>query len=227
MECCYTGCPDMDHVEEELQELITLDAVQDEIDIVYDPPRTPPALCDAETGEKQGTGSNVCPNENLVQLVEKSSDALPVGDTDIIYGIELLGAIDDNIGTSIRFKVDNIFDNDADVYVRYEKKVGEYMNTPECHAMPDTPSGCDVAADTIEVGCIEFPDTEPFALVDLYFVSNEPTSFITQNANDEREVHKCCHPPNEYNTGNGFGVVKYTFKIQCTCPTSEDTGYAI
>merc|ERR1712086_22820 len=152
---------------------------------------------------------------------------LPQDQEDLIYGIVLEGVKDDNIGRSIKFKVDNIFANEADVFVRYEKKVGQYANEPMCESMPNTKSGCDVNAKSIEVGCIEFGNgVEPFALVDLYFASKEPNSFIKQIAADDTTVHKCCKAPETYNE-EGYGVVKYTLKIQCACPDGGGDGYSL
>merc|ERR1712085_2779 len=100
------------------------------------------------------------------------------------------------------------------------KKVGEFANDPACESMPNTQSGCDVDATEIEVGCVEFPNVEPFALVDIFFVSNEATSFIKLNAAADTAVEKCCKPPDAYQFDeNGYGVLKYTLKIQCSCPT--------
>ena len=80
--------------------------------------------------------------------------------------------------------------------------------------MPNVVAGCDLEALEIEVGCIEYPVVEPFALVDVYFASNEDP-FVLNNAAPETEVEKCCKPP-DYD--RGYGVIKYTFKIECTCP---------
>ena len=228
MECCYGGCDTIDLIEEELVLLNKVDTVEE--DIFYDPPALPPPMCEEENNDKRLTGDLVCPNseKSIVEIVHKSSDELPLADQeDLIYGIVLEGVKDDNIGRSIKFKVDNIFANEADVFVRYEKKVGQYANEPMCESMPNTKSGCDVDAKSIEVGCIEFGNgVEPFALVDLYFASKEPNSFIKQIAADDTTVHKCCKAPETYNE-EGYGVVKYTLKIQCACPDGGGDGYSL
>lgn len=218
MECCFGGCGTIDHQEDELEKLNKIGT--DEEDLVYDPPALPTPMCDEDN--KFSTGESVCPDSaNIIEIVQKSSDALPLADQDLLYGIVLEGLKDDNIGRSIKFKVDNIFENEADIFVRYEKKVGQYTNEPMCESMPNTKSGCDISAPSIEVGCIEFGNgVEPFALVDLFFVSNEPTSFIKQNALPTQKVHKCCKAPDIYNNDD-YGVVTYTLKIQCTCPTDN------
>lgn len=225
IDCCYGGCNQIDHVEEELVELQTFSVEVEEEDLMYDAPIDPAPLCDEESGEKSRTGKSVCPTSGSDRIVEikhrSSDDELPIGDQDILYGIVLEGRKDENVGTSIKFKVDNIFDTEADIFVSYEKKVGIYGNQPMCESMLNTKSGCDVDAKSIEVGCIEFPGKAPFALVNLYFVSNNPTSFIKQNAKDDRAVHKCCPTPDLYNADDTYGVVKYTLEIQCTCPNDE------
>jgi hypothetical protein len=177
--------------------------------------------CD-EFGYK-ATGDSVCPasDKGIVSLVQRSSDRLPLKDLDLIYGIELENAKDDNGGRSIKFRVDNPFADEADIFVRYKKKVGQYANEPRCKSMPNTKSGCDLDAPEIEVGCIEFPGVEPFALVDVYFVSKQENSFIKLNAKGGAAVEKCCKPPAEYSDDN-YGVVKYTYQIQCACPTPSN-----
>jgi hypothetical protein len=173
--------------------------------------------CD-EFGYK-ATGDSVCPasDKGIVSLVQRSSNRLPRENLDLIYGIELENAKDDNGGRSIKFRVGNPFADEADIFVRYKKKVGQYANEPRCESMPNTKSGCDLDAPEIEVGCIEFPGVEPFALVDVYFVSKQENSFIKLNAKGGAAVEKCCKPPAEYSDDN-YGVVKYTYQIQCACP---------
>ena len=41
-----------------------------------------------------------------------------------------------------------------------------------------------------------------------------------------RVVHKCCKAPETYNE-EGYGVVKYTLKIQCACPDGGGDGYSL
>lgn len=218
VECCYGGCGTFDEVEEEIADFVELSDMTEDVDIVFDPPvLVEEPLCD-ENG-KSSTSDSVCPDNNIVQIVHQSSE-LPSGDDDIIYGIVLEDAKDDNVGRSVKFRVDNIFSDEADVYVRYEKKVGEFANDPACESMPNTKSGCDADANEIEVGCVEFPNVEPFALVDIYFVSNKANSFIKMNAEDDTAVEKCCKPPDVYNVDD-YGVIKYTLKIQCTCPNQD------
>jgi hypothetical protein len=173
--------------------------------------------CD-EFGYK-ATGDSVCPasDKGIVSLVQRSSNRLPRENLDLIYGIELENAKDDNGGRSIKFRVGNPFADEADIFVRYKKKVGQYANEPRCESMPNTKSGCDLDAPEIEVGCIEFPGVEPFALVDVYFVSKQEDSFIKLNAKGGAAVKKCCKPPAEY-SDDDYGVVKYTYQIQCACP---------
>jgi hypothetical protein len=101
-------------------------------------------------------------------------------------------------------------------YCKKEDKYEEDMKL-RCESMPNTKSGCDLDAPEIEVGCVEFPGVEPFALVNVYFVSKQEDSFIKLNAKDGAAVEKCCKPTAEYNNDD-YGVVKYTYKIQCACP---------
>ena len=85
---------------------------------------------------------------------------------------------------------------------------------PTCESMPLTP-GCKREAPIIEVGCHEYEGVEPFALVNLYFASNSD-SFVKEISSGDVKIDKCCKPPEEY--ANGYGIVAYTFEIQCVCP---------
>jgi len=215
VECCYGGCSTFDQIEEEITTITTLS--ENEEDIIFDINFfTPPPLCD-ET-YRHATGETACPSTpSGIVKVQHQTAAVPTGEP-IIYGIVFEEAKDDNVGRSIKFRVDNPFENNADIFVRYEKKVGAFANDPACESMSNVVAGCDLEAPEIEVGCIEYPGVEPFALFDVYFASNEDP-FVLNNATPETEVEKCCKPP-DYNSG--YGVIKYTFKIECTC--SDGTG---
>ena len=191
------------------------------------PVQQPQGLCDdtgymAATGERYmaATGDSVCPasDKGIVSLVRKSHDRLPC---DLIYGIELedVKDVDVNLGRSVKFRVYNAFADEADIFVRYQEKTGRYANEARCESMPSTKSGCDPDAPEIQAACIEFPGVTPFALVDIYFVSRKPNSFIKLYAKADTAVHTCCQPPDEYDGGD-YGVVKYTYEIQCACQSS-------
>lgn len=109
----------------------------------------------------------------------------------------------------VKFRVNDPFQTEADVFVRYEKHVCRF-GKDVCEIYDNTVAGCDLKAPEINVGCIEYPNVTPFALVDVYFASKD--SFVLSNAD---EVNKCCHPP-DY---SGFVVIKYAFTIECSCPS--------
>jgi len=204
VDCCYGGC---DTFDDTIDEIVKCVIENDDILIFPVPP-----LCH-ET-YFHATGETACPStpSGIVKLQHQTA-AVPTGEP-IIYGIVFEEAKDDNVGRSIKFRVDNPFENNADIFVRYEKKVGAFANDPACESMSNVVAGCDLEAPEIEVGCIEYPGVEPFALFDVYFASNVDP-FVLNNATPETEVEKCCKPP-DYNSG--YGIIKYTFKIQCTCP---------
>jgi hypothetical protein len=97
----------------------------DDVDTQNGPEKTL-GQCD-EYGYK-ATGDSVCQasDKGIVSLVQKSSDRSPRDDPDLIYGIELEYAKDDNVGRSIKFRVANPFADEADIFVRYKKMVGHY-----------------------------------------------------------------------------------------------------
>lgn len=208
LDCCLTRCNFIDEVIEEITDMVTL-SEKDE-DAVYDLREDPEtAICDGDV--YLDTGETVCPTASgsVVKVLHETA-AIPDGEP-IIYGISFGDSLDDNHGREVSFRVGNPFGSNADTFVRYEKKVGQFANDPACDNLLDTASGCQVEAPEITVGCIEYPNTEPFAIVDVYFAS------VDLSSDGETEVEKCCHPP-EY---NGVGVIKYSFKIQCGCPDDQ------
>jgi len=213
IECCYGGCDTFDSVENEIVSITTLSTFDE--DIVYND-FVPTPICN-ET-YKQSTSETACPSsKSIVELVQTSAE-IPEQEP-ILYGIVIEPpAKDENIGQTVKFSVANPFKDYADVYVRYMKKVGVYAMDQTCYNMPNTVAGCDQKAPVIEVGCHEYPGIGAFALIDIYFASNKD-SFIIDNTM-VNTVDKCCKPPSSYKE-DGYGVIKYTFKIQCSCP--EDT----
>lgn len=208
LDCCLTRCNFIDEVIEEITDMVTLSDKEE--DAVYDLREAPEtAICDGALYDD--TGETVCPTASgsVVKVLHETA-AIPDGEP-IIYGISFGDSQDDNHGREVSFRVGNPFGSNADAFVRYEKKVGQFANDPACDKLLDTVPGCQVEAPEITVGCIEYPNTEPFAIVDVYFASQ------TLSSDGETEVEKCCHPP-EY---SGVGVIKYSFKIQCGCPDGQ------
>jgi len=160
------------------------------------------------------TSETACPSkpEGIVKLIKKSAEA-PAGEP-ILYGIIIEPPKDMNSAHTVKFSVDNPFTNHTDIYIKHVKKVGKYAMDPTCESMPFT-AGCKREAPIIEVGCHEYEGVEPFALVNVYFASNTD-SFVQQISSGDVEIDKCCKPPEEY--ADGYGILEYTFEIQCTCP---------
>lgn len=208
LDCCLTRCNFIDEVIQEITDMVTFSEKEEDPVIGFrEDPET--AICDGDAYDD--TGETVCPTASgsVVKVLHETA-AIPDGEP-IIYGISFGDSLDDNHGREVSFRVGNPFGSNADLFVRYEKKVGQFANDPACDKLLDTSPGCQVEAPEISVGCIEYPNTEPFAIVDVYFASGDLSS------DGETEVEKCCHPP-EY---SGVGVIKYSFKIQCGCPDDQ------
>jgi len=217
LDCCLGGCLEFEEVAETVVELQPYVADTEEDYIIYDPPVVP-KVCDEEKGFKASSSETACPDSpgGIVTLLD-SSDTLP-RDKDIIYGITLSDYDrDEDIGRTVKFHVSSPFDNDANVYVRYEKKVGKVANDPVCDRFASDYCG----PTEIEAGCVEFPGVPPFAVVDVYFASNKD-SFIQNVAAPDTEVEKCCHAPFEKYVKEEYDIVKYTFEIQCACPPATE-----
>lgn len=194
----------------------------------YDPPSGPlplgddvDAICNitpapvCEESYKVLTGDTVCPSapEGIVKLI-KSSAELPEGEP-VIYDIVLDPPDEGSSAHTVSFRVDNPFTNYTDIFVKHVKKVGDFAMDPTCESMPFT-AGCEHEAPTIVVGCHEYEGVDPFALVNIYFASNTDSGVMDIGSSGDVTIDKCCKPPAEYETG--YGVVEYTFEIQCVCP---------
>jgi len=173
----------------------------------------PPTTC--VESYKTLTSETACPSkpEGIVSLI-KSSAEFPE-DEPILYDIIVEEPSDSNSAHTVKFKVDNPFANHTDIFIKHVKKVGDYAMDPVCESMPFT-AGCSLEAPTIEVGCHEYDGVEPFALVNIYFASNTDSVVMDIGSGGDVTVDKCCKPPEEY--GAGYGVIEYTFEIQCSCP---------
>lgn len=216
VDCCFGGCGHFDEIVEEIGEITTFS--DNDEDIVFDFPPLLPPICN-ET-YKASTSETACPSSNngIVTVISETAE-IPEGEP-ILFGIVIQESMDEDIGRTVKFRVDNPFVDHADIFVSYSKKVGTYAMDKACDSMLETAAGCDPNAPEITVGCHEYPGVDPFAIVDVYFASNEDP-FVLGNAAADTEVEKCCKPPDAYENG-GYGVIKYTFKIECTCPGEED-----
>jgi len=174
---------------------------------------TPP-VC--EENYKVLTSETACPAkpEGIVKLIKSSGD-YPEGEP-ILYDI-ILDQPEDGSAHTVKFKVDNPFTNFTDIFIKHVKKVGKYALDPVCDKMPFT-AGCNIDAPVIEVGCHEYDGIDPFALVNIYFAS-DTDKFVLDAGSDDVTIDKCCKPPAEYQAG--YGVIEYTFEIQCVCPPDE------
>ena len=208
MDCCFGGCGNIDETTENVQKLTPIGNGPNQ-DIFYNDTKGGNDHCKDNLYE--ATGETACPSSSVsvVKTIHETADISE--DIPIIYGITFQGIQDDDLGQEVRFRVNNPFpDGVTDVYVRYEKKVGRYANDPSCTSLINSSPGCDNEAPEIVVGCVEYPNTPAFAIVDIYFAANH----LKGKADPNTEVEQCCRPL-EY---SGVGVIKHSFKIQCTCP---------
>lgn len=215
LDCCMGGCNDIEEVIDDIINGIVI--TEKEEDIQYDIPNHDE--CSDDKG-LANTGDSVCPGstESIVSIVEisgSSEDDLPDA-SEIIYGIVPDIEPNENVdGKNVRFRVNNPFNSNTDIYVQHDKNVlAEALLEPVCEPLLDVGSGCDTTALAIEVACRNVFGDDPFAVVNVYFTSMEFTP-------SETEVDNCCHPDSE--SSNAGGVIKYTFAIQCECPSTSVT----
>lgn len=205
VDCCYGGCADMRNVTQEMIDAMTL-SEEDEDNV-----NGIPDHCECNDTEFFNTGDSVCEDSNNVVTLLHSSGSMSLPeDATVFYGFEMNVEPHDGVdGKSIRFRVNNFLDGTANMYVKHDKSVFTTFMDPVCDSMKDKPSGCEKEPEVIEVACHEYDGVDSFALVALYVESAEIES-------SDLEVDKCCEPACE---DESEGVARFTFKIQCDCPS--------
>ena len=172
-------------------------------------PTTPgPTPCPVMTDPNRG--SSKCPgSSNIVQTLGSQGNAL-LGET--IWDIHFLP--DNGIAGQVSFKVDNPFDDNADLYVEFHQPVGvRGAYDVLCSRDLDVP-GCNPGADSFTAACMERHGRK-FTRVSVYFVSNDPYFAATPPF---LEVPVCCEYYDERDST--WMIAKYTFEIMCECPST-------
>jgi hypothetical protein len=157
------------------------------------------------------TESSYCEGNGVIFL-EAIGEGPPEG-VDIIWDIK---QGDTGSTPTIKFKVDNPFDSDADIYVRYHQKESEQgAESDQCAAEMNVP-GCNPSASEIEAVCMSPSGTSlSFSIVSIYFVTNDVDVGI-----GGAEVDQCCHEA-EATKAVSTPVVEYTYEIRCICPITS------
>lgn len=208
LDCCEGGCGELPEVIEEIVDVKTLS--EEKEDILYDDPKPRAEACVEDA--LQATSDTVCPSTRteVVQLLS-TSGSMKLPDKDIFYGIKM-DAGGDEVGRTVKFKVNNPFENSSDIYVKYGESVfGHAFMDPKCDPFVGTKSGCDTDAVEIEVACHDYENVAPFALVQVYFAST--------SIEGTTEIDRCCLEGDEYHQDKG--IVMYSFEIQCACPATN------
>lgn len=209
LDCCLGGCADVNPDIGDLKEF------GDDDDDKNEPPLFP--RCDIN--ELGSTKDTVCPDTDIVTLLEtKGTQPLPEG-ADIFYEIDIHT-------DTVTFKVNNPFPSSADIYVKHEAQAAtSSFLVPTCDARPDT---CFEDVEPITVACTTYEGHTPFALVQVYIASYsvDDGAVIDDEDNDDENaaeqqvtVDKCCG----FNDilPSGIGIVEYVFKVQCACPVDN------
>jgi len=209
LDCCEGGCDQIDEVIDEIIEVKTLS--EEEEDHLYDIVLTPEAGC--VEGDLLNTKDTVCPScETEVVKLLSSTGTAPLPKEDIFYDIKM-DAGGDTTGRTLKFKVQNPYDTNADIYVKYGKSVfGHAFMDPKCDPFLSVPSDCNDDAVELEVACHDYEGVAPFALVQVYFASPSLEGSFT-------DIDQCCLTGDEVTKGKGS--VMYSFEIQCACPDNN------
>ena len=168
---------------------------------------TDPPVCNM--GEMGKTDDDYCEGAGVVLL--ESIGSGPPSENPVIWGIEPTIGTDDN-ANSVKFKVDNPFENDADIYVQFHEKVGKKAGDGVCIGQMDAP-GCNAGATEIEAICMDPTDTLSFSVVSIWFVTTD-----TAAGNGGAEVAECCDQTSATTFEGTTKVVEYTYEIHCICP---------
>jgi hypothetical protein len=166
-------------------------------------------------------GNTVCPDgrSSVVQL--QGSMGYDLSDHQdgkgIIYDINM-----NPENLTVTFSVNNIFVEDADVYVKHEvfSPIVSWYRQKECELVKaQTPclESSSTAAEidnTFTAACRE----RGYALVYLYFVTKD-SAVLQFNDVVTPTIPECCYPE-EYDDAT-TGVVEMTYKIECSCPPDD------
>jgi len=211
LDCCLGGCDQITEIVEEIIEVKTLEEVDEENYILYDEPEPPVEACVED--KLEATSDSVCPSSKteVVKLLS-TSGSMKLPDKDIFYDIKMDSG-GDEVGRTVKFRINNPLEEKADIYVKYGKSVlGHAFMDPHCDPFVATPSGCQSDAASIEVACHDYESVDPFALVQVFFAS-------TKIEQGKAEIDECCLEGDEYLGDKG--IVMYSFEIQCACPDTN------
>jgi hypothetical protein len=173
------------------------------------------ALADsAITFESEGSivlkAVDICPHTSVFNVLGGVGNTPSIA-LDILFDLEFTGT---SIKPTVDFKINNPFDSSADSYVQFHRGVGVTAGgfEEDCSAQLNI-GKCNPSSDTITAACTAPPNGQAFAVVTVFFVSNDLAL-----GGGGGEVDKCCHQ--EAST-IGTPVVEYTFSILCGCPETS------
>ena len=199
LDCCLGGCGTIEEVTEDVIDVIRNEEESPSTNFEYDGDEA------CVKDELEDTSSTICPGgDDLVKLLKTTGDTPLSEDDDIFYDISF--GEDD----TVTFKINNPFGAAANVFVKHDKPatVSGFLD-PVCEGEELRPVDCNNDFE-VTVACLDYPDVEPFALVNVYFAS-----VAVSPLNDQATIDRCCDP-DEY--APAVGVVEYTFEIPCGCP---------
>jgi len=179
-----------------------------------DKPEFPVILgCPPETVLEYNKNS-VCPNagDPIVKLLKQTGVQDIPGDADIFYDIAFgtSPAGDSAVVNTVTFKINNPFPVKANVFVKHDKQALTTFVEPTC-VMNEDSHGCDANTEDITAVCHKYEGVAPFALVQVYFVSEG-----VEDDGEQAIVDKCCNAETVLELGTG--IVEYTFEVMCGCP---------
>jgi len=178
------------------------------------PSPTPEPVCEFDMGT---TGSTLClPADGVVMLEAKTGSGQFVPEN--FMPDDLFFNVVQNGDMTVSFQVDNPFDFDVDMYVQHRVFANGGVNgalDAACTKQVGEPA-CNEDTEAITAACIDHGEN-PFTLVSVFYVSNND---VISDEDSNAELYDCCHRE-ESTTGADYGIIEYTFKILCDCPTSS------
>lgn len=184
-------------------------------------PGPPPPICSSSPPTSSPTeagcpatppgptpGSEYCPEALGVQVLSVlGTDISP--NPDILFDLTPYPA--DN---SIKFRVDNPFDKNLKVFVKYNEPSATAGYGWDYACNEEEVGPCGEVSELFEADCLH-ADGNPYTLLQLYFVDDSPPSIFGADLVDH--IPECCHAGDV----PADAVAQFSILVRCDCPGSS------
>jgi hypothetical protein len=157
------------------------------------------------------SGGDICPGVLAVKPLANTVQNLPP--SELFYGISFGGTEE---APEVSFKVDNPFEENADIYIQYENHIaeGEPGRKDVCEKFPNTPGGNPAASEVTATCWVPVDGSTPFTVVTVY-VATTDESVVPSDVT----IPECCYEEEELDPL--WNKVMYTYAMFCRCPKAD------